>query len=175
MWALLLYRHPLFFNKMRSGGMTMQIVYLWSTFTFLLQKHCSAEELPCTVEELNGWTKYNVPKNNAAGCICYWTDPKGNNLKTHDSVNEMKEQSEWTFHSEVCYNQLNVSCTCLSETEHITATCTADCSRKEKGVGDRQEMENDPTKSVNDNVTPRLHWMTMVFGIIVILVLLPLP
>ncbi|KAI4812316.1 hypothetical protein KUCAC02_023714, partial [Chaenocephalus aceratus] len=97
----------------------------------LLQTCCSAKELRCTVEELDGLTKYTIPKDNATGCICHWTDPNGINLKIDNLENEMKEQSKWTFPSEVCYNQLHFSCDCLSGTEQNTANCTTDCCRKE--------------------------------------------
>ncbi|KAI4812315.1 hypothetical protein KUCAC02_023713, partial [Chaenocephalus aceratus] len=41
----------------------------------LLQTRCSAKELRCTVEELDGLTKYTIPKDNATGCHFFWTDP----------------------------------------------------------------------------------------------------
>ncbi|KAK5882770.1 hypothetical protein CesoFtcFv8_021320 [Champsocephalus esox] len=141
-------------------AMMMQIVHLLIVSTFLLQTRCSAKELRCTVEELDGLTKYTIPKDNATGCICHWTDPNGINVNIDELENEMKEQSKWTFPSEVCYNQLHFSGTCLSETEQNTANCTSD----------QQEMNNDPTKSAKEKETPRHHWTLMVPGTLFVIV-----
>jgi len=45
------------------------------SFPVLLQKRCSAKELPCTVKELDGLTIYTVPKYNATKCYFFLKHP----------------------------------------------------------------------------------------------------
>ncbi|XP_038593545.1 uncharacterized protein LOC119917331 [Micropterus salmoides] len=142
-------------------------ISVWTAFVFLdfVISHsvfgyfprCSAQDLPCTITQDAGQTRYSVPQFKTTNCYYWWTNSTKHMLANHKGKSgEVVMKSNWSLLISGCSESIHYERDCVSEIPR-KANCITNCS---------------PSAVLqNGGGISRNHWVTVSFVTILLLLL----